>query len=1293
MKRIFKATLSLLILSLGLSFQALTQCVIEDVTATPSDCTNDGNFYVEITFEHVSIGAEGFKVQGNGNDYGNFSYDDLPITVGPLPGDGSTEYEFVVIDNQFDCHDFVVIDPVLCDVPPGCHIFDIIVHTSDCDADGNFTVEIDFEFQDVSDEGFTVAGNGNNYGDFNYGDLPITLGPFEGNGSLDYEFVVFDQIIDDCFEAYELGPVDCGVGGDCHIFDVIAEAHPCQDDGTFFVDIGFHSENGGNEGFRIVGNGHNYGNFSYDEEFVTLGPLEGDGSTIYEFILIDNQDDNCTAFTGIGPIDCNPECEITNFSFEVGECKTQSSYELTVNLEVSNPDNPWVELFYSGQTLGFYNLSEFPITFNNFYDHGEISPLLFACLYDSDCCAFAEFDAPNCNDNSNDCYIGGVFSITSDCKDEGTYNITLLFDAEDPGNDLFDVFMGDDIIGTFPLGDMPVTINDLEGDYLPYHILNICINDNPDCCREVVIENPCYGALSCGINDLIAELHPCDDEGNFYVDLAFHQGHTGLLGFSVLGNGNNYGSFDYGSDFITIGPLPGDGSINEFVIIDNEFPDCHDGIGFDPIYCGGGDCEIFDLHVDIGDCNDDGTFNLHVLFQVEGATNDFFEVFAGDELLGFFPLDELPLHILHFPSSGNEYDQITICINDHPDCCLTIDFLAPDCGGDDCKIFDVIAEAHPCDDDGNFLVDIDFEYQNVGNEGYKVLGNGTDYGNFSYDEPYITLGPLAGNGTIYEFVIIDNQDDNCTDYTTIGPIFCGVDCQIVDLHIEVGDCNADNMYSVWVNFEAINPTHSHFDLYIGDDLVGFFALDDLPVEVLLEGDAEPTVHNLTVCINDNEDCCASIDFESPPCGSVGDCEIYDLVVDPDGCNDDGTYDIWINFEVENPGNDFFEVWRGDDYLGFYPLNELPLLLENYPASGNDYDYLTVCINDVDDCCKTIEFMAPDCNIIWPGDANDDNIANNLDLLNIGLGYGTAGEQRDLQGIEWFPMVSQDWDQNFEDAINYKHADCDGNGEIQDLDINAIELNYGQTHGDYQPFASPPATSADASIFVDLPDPEDIILGVPFEAPIILGTDVLPVDDIYGLGFILNFNPDLINPSSIEISYEPSWLGVLPVNLITIDRTKADEGKVEMALVRTDQNNVSGFGQIAEFIGIIDNIAGKQEMSIEISNVKAIMENEELIPLRTPTEVIELITGVNNPDQNLKLTIFPNPTTEIIYIKNSMNYPLETVEIQDVNGRILYSAENPAGMISLDDFPSGAYIVYVKVDGRHFYERIIKMEKN
>lgn len=91
------------------------------------------------------------------------------------------------------------------------------------------------------------------------------------------------------------------------------------------------------------------------------------------------------------------------------------------------------------------------------------------------------------------------------------------------------------------------------------------------------------------------------------------------------------------------------------------------------------------------------------------------------------------------------------------------------------------------------------------------------------------------------------------------------------------------------------------------------------------------------------------------------CEITNLTVDIGDCTGSGTYALTINFEYQNAGNDFFDVFvRNNEFIGFYSLADLPLTIPEFELSGFDYDYVKVCINDNPDCCMEIEFMPPNC---------------------------------------------------------------------------------------------------------------------------------------------------------------------------------------------------------------------------------------------------------------------------------------------------------------------------------------------
>ncbi len=72
----------------------------------------------------------------------------------------------------------------------------------------------------------------------------------------------------------------------------------------------------------------------------------------------------------------------------------------------------------------------------------------------------------------------------------------------------------------------------------------------------------------------------------------------------------------------------------------------------------------------------------------------------------------------------------------------------------------------------------------------------------------------------------------------------------------------------------------------------------------------------------------------------------------------------------------------------------------------------------------------------------------------------------------------------------------------------------------------------------------------------------------------------------------------------------------------------------------------------------------------------------------KVTIYPNPTNNILYIKSSL--PVEQVGIYDISGRQLKQFSTVVNnQISMDDLSGGIYLVKVTVDQREFVYKIIK----
>jgi hypothetical protein len=1084
-------------LSLANYFPASAQCSIFDLTAEVVDCAN-GQFYVILNFEYTGVSGEGFRVQGNGVNYGNFNYNQLPITLGPLTAN-STNYEFVVKDLvTTTCTDFVVVGQVNCG--GACDIFDMSAVPGDCNPDGTYPLTINFFYVTPTDDHFDVIYQGQNIGFFALADLPVTIPHFQDNGNTNQAIKVCINDNAACCAEKAFTAPNCSAG-DCHIFDMTAVAGPCEN-GMFYVTIDFQHENTGDDGFKVQGNGNIYGQFSYDDLPVVLGPFAGNGTANYEFVVKDISHPACSAFSNLGTVSCalTASCDIFDLVIEPGDCNDDGTYPIFIEFGISNSITNYYKIFYDGELIGTRHIAMQPGIIEHFQDNGEAHPLLQICMTDQpDCCASVEFTAPDCPE-------------PADC-----------------------------------------------------HITNV-----------------------------VAEAHNCEN-GQFYVDIEFDHENTGNEGFMIFGNGVVYGIFDYGHPFYTIGPFSGNGAIYEFVIKDLQFPDCKAFAHIGPIYCNG-QCHLYDLHAEVSACNDDGKYSVTLDFEYANAGDEGFKVFGNGNVYGYFSYDDLPVTIGLFNCCG---DELEFGVSDvsHPGC---HDFVVvePPCGNADCEIGGLEVDVHPCLSDGTFYVSLDFNHANTGSI-FRVKGNGIIYGYFHYDDLPVSVGPLVGNGTTnYEFLVQDVNHPDCSASASIGTV----------------------------------------------------------------------------------ECIAS-----------GDCEITDFVADPSSCNDDDSYDLWLNFEVDNPANNYFEVFYEGQLVDFFPLVNLPIILPHFQDNGEPVQHITVCINDHPNCCATFEYEAPDCNganLVWPGDANADNIANHFDLLSIGLAFNAEGPHRATQGVEWTGLSAENWSQLFAANLNYKHADCNGNGKVTAGDVEAIIVNYNETHSGSPAPVLIDGNENDPAIFVDLPNLLND--GGAFTAPIILGTSDKQVENAYGIAFSLHFDPEIVSPSSIQLKYDPSWIGVEGINLLTLDKTFADAGIIHIALARTDGNNVSGFGQIAALIGIIDNIAGKDNLSMEITDVRAIRGNEALIPLHRPVEVVEILsTGVGETAEPV-VAVYPNPATETVTFLTKNAASINTVEIQDINGTLLKVVNLERNSLDISQLPCGVYTLKCQLDGAVAVVKMVKM---
>ena len=454
-----------MIFILPFSYSGITEeCSISEVDATPQPCDESGFFTVLINFEYANGGEQGFRIQGNGNNYGNFEYADLPVTVGPLEGDGTTIYEFVVTDNQFgDCSNWTAIDPVDCGGGGNeCHIYDLIVDDHPCE-EGMFYVHMDFEYQNVS-EGFRLRVNEDVYGDFSYNDLPLqNVGPFTGDGSTVYLFEVFDLHYDACGDVAELGPIDCGGTGDCWISELSVVETECED-GTFFVWIDFDYQNVSGDGFKLFINEDLFGTFGYEELPVQAGALPGDGTTSHHFLVRDIVFEGCASDASIDPVNCNGgggECSIGELDITVLPCNDEGFFNVLLDFEYENVGEMGFHVQGNGTHYGDYYYEDLPV---------EIGPLegdgvtvyeflvkdnqVEGCMEDDFIDPVYCGDAPRFDNLSLD-----VATCAS-----GEFYLAMDFDPVNMSTDTFSFYVNGKIYGKYLFESLPMTVGPWPAD-------------------------------------------------------------------------------------------------------------------------------------------------------------------------------------------------------------------------------------------------------------------------------------------------------------------------------------------------------------------------------------------------------------------------------------------------------------------------------------------------------------------------------------------------------------------------------------------------------------------------------------------------------------------------------------------------------------------------------------------------------------------------------------------------------------------------------------------------------------
>jgi hypothetical protein len=315
--------------------------------------------------------------------------------------------------------------------------------------------------------------------------------------------------------------------------------------------------------------------------------------------------------------------------------------------------------------------------------------------------------------------------------------------------------------------------------------------------------------------------------------------------------------------------------------------------------------------------------------------------------------------------------------------------------------------------------------------------------------------------------------------------------------------------------------------------------------------------------------------------------------------------------------------------------------------------------------------------LYPGDANKDNICNNIDVLNIGIAYGKSEIIR--EGIylsnDWVPVKSYDWSLTSMKS-NYSYSDANGDGIVDSMgDVATIIKNYKRHAGIDNIHYSPSGGESFKLIAPDTIKSETSTAN--FSININLGTNSVKVEKAYGLAFTIKYNPTLIKPNNIK--FKPSKWFSDNETCLNFSRIDTNSGEIDVTLVRKSGKNGDGQGEL----GVVDvveiDILDVIDLNFEIVKPVLIDSIYNVLPITLPNpKPIHLVkkssSQISLAQRYSGLRYYQND--QILTLKNDNSKPIEVSIVnilgKEISKRVL--APNQPLDIDTNLWSSGIYFL-------------------
>jgi hypothetical protein len=330
----------------------------------------------------------------------------------------------------------------------------------------------------------------------------------------------------------------------------------------------------------------------------------------------------------------------------------------------------------------------------------------------------------------------------------------------------------------------------------------------------------------------------------------------------------------------------------------------------------------------------------------------------------------------------------------------------------------------------------------------------------------------------------------------------------------------------------------------------------------------------------------------------------------------------------------------------------------------------------------------DLDCVWAGDTDGNAQVDNFDILPISLANGRQGTTRANASIVWQGQPSQDWGNagTVANLVDAKHIDTNGDGVIDQTDIQAVTQNYGQNY----------VRNSDASLDGNIPfyvESKLLTQGNRENLDIYLGDNSNPANNIYGVAFTIEYDASKINQGSIGLDFANSNLGS---DLLEFYLDESQLGRVEVAVARKDLQNTNVIGRIGTLnLTIRDDILrdlSSRTTDIRITNVRLIDNQNSIIGTTRPSTTVffDQASSIQRATIADQVSIAPNPANTVVNIALTDAAVLQSVRLYAANGQLVFAQQgidNQQLSLNTAELASGVYMLQILTDKGSHSQRI------